>query len=81
MMGDVGMHRPDLSVEGHELRIGRPTSKRGAGRFFCECECGYRSSTRVTETSAMSAGINHVLKLRAELRRNGISVTSLHRSA
>jgi hypothetical protein len=67
------------SVPGHSLTVKRTESGR---RWVCDCTCGYRCATRVTETQAMGAGIHHVLKLKAELRRNGQeSVTRLHRSA
>jgi hypothetical protein len=62
-----------LRVKGHEIGTRQSASKSSAGRWFAECSCGYRSSSRTSEDIAAGAALHHVTKVIAEYRRNGIT--------
>ena len=60
-----------VRLEGHDVST-HPSPTSSSGRFFAECSCGYRSTTRINEELAAGAAYHHVMLVIREYRRNGI---------
>lgn len=65
-------------LPGHSIRVG--LNKPGE-RYLAVCECGYRSATKISEAVALGSAVHHLRKVAAQLRADGVSTRSLHRSA
>lgn len=41
------------------------------GRFYVTCSCGWKSTTRRTETDALGAGVHHAMLIGKSVAQNG----------
>ena len=48
--------------------------RRPSGRFYVECECGYKSTTRATLREAVDTIEYHRRKMLREVRATGVSL-------
>lgn len=63
-------------VLGHrfEVKVERPTRSFRNGQYVLTCACGYTAAPRQSMLLAIQAGRHHLLKVRDEVERNGVSL-------